>query len=137
MTTFRFRPHHLICSLCFQGKGYNEEFVHNFESIHKEINHPDTIIKIVDCCDDICTKCPSKLGNLCHHESEVTKIDKAYLNSLQLNIDQTTTVASLKDKIKELLTLNEFQNACGECSWYKLNICEPIIRDLIQNQQQK
>lgn len=130
----RLRPHHLLCNLCFQGKGYNEGFVQNFESIHATLKRPGTIIKTVACCDDICAKCPNKLDNLCRYEHDVIKIDNAYLAILQLKIDQTITLKHLKTKIKKLLTMHDFHNTCKKCSWYSLNICAPVICDLIQNQ---
>jgi len=133
MITFKFRPHHLLCCLCFRGKGYNETFVENFKTIHQQLNtNPNTKITIVQGCDDICAKCPERKGALCRQEDKVSAIDKAYLKILQLNVGQTMTFKCLEDKTKKLITLNNFQKACGKCSWYSLNICAPIIQKLVQ-----
>jgi uncharacterized protein len=135
MNIFRFRPHHIICTLCFCGKGYNDEFIQNFKTIQQKINLTDhnhnTAIQIVDCCDDICAKCPENQDKLCNHESEVIKIDIAYLKLLQLKVGQVIAFDDLKVKAKKLLTMDNFQSACKECSWYPLDICTPIIQKLI------
>lgn len=133
MTIFKFRPHHLICNLCFVGKGYNEEFVQNLKDINQKlcINSSAKVqIEIVRGCDDICAKCPGKHGNFCSDELKVKQIDDAYLNILQLQIGQTIDFEGLKAKVKEMLTMDGFHQACSECSWYSLNICAPIIQRL-------
>lgn len=131
MHTFKFRPHHLICNLCFIGKGYNNEFIQNFQFIHTKLSSGsdhDTKIQIVNCCDDICAYCPENQGNRCNQEKT---IDSIYLNILQLKVGQIITIAELKHKIKTLLTMPDFHHACQKCSWYQLNICTPIIQKIV------
>lgn len=133
MNIVRLRPHHLICNMCFKGKGYSEEFTQNFSLIHKALESKEVNIKIVSDCDDICSKCPERHNNTCKKASIATAIDKAYLKILKLKTDQIITCEQLENKIKQLLTLAKFQTACGKCSWYNLNICEPIVRDAISS----
>jgi len=133
MVTLRLRPHHMLCSLSFRGKGYSNEFVKNFKAIHKKLKSEHTTIKIINCCDDICEKCPEKQGDLCNKHQIVAEIDDAYLRILQLHIGQTITFKHLETRIKKLLTIGDFKKTCSKCSWYPLNICTPIVRDLLEN----
>lgn len=131
MHTFKFRPHHLICNLCFIGKGYNKEFVQNFQFIHATLNSgsdQNTNIQIVNCCDDICSCCPENQQSLCNTEKT---IDSIYLNILQLKVGQVITMTELKHKVETFLTMADFHFACQRCSWYQLNICAPIIQQII------
>jgi len=127
MIIFKLRPHHLLCNLCFQGEGYNEEFVQNFQKIHDAIEN----IKIIEGCDDICAKCPDNIDGTCEREQKVAAIDKAYLNLLQLETGQTITSQELLDKIKQQLTMNDFHKICKDCSWYDCNLCAPIIDKIV------
>lgn len=122
------RPHHLICNLCFQGKGYNEEFIKNFNSIHQQLNNPRNKIKIIRGIDAICLKCPRKQD--CKKDSIAAAIDQSYLRILQLNFGEVVTVHKIKNKIKTLLSVTDFHNACKKCSWKSLGICESVIQNM-------
>ena len=127
---FHLRPHHLICNLCFQGKGYNEEFTENFRVIHQALKKKTNKIKIIQSIDDICSKCPEKQAPNCKNEALVTEIDCAYLKILQLKYGEIITVAGMENKIKKHLSMEKFHTACEKCSWKASGICEAIIRDL-------
>jgi len=129
---FRLRPHHLICNLCFQGKGYNATFIENFQKIHQALGNELHQIKITKGVDDICQCCPKKQKDHCQDEAKVAKLDRIYLEILQLQYAETITLAQAKNKIKKMLSLQAFHNACAECSWKTAGICEKVIRDLVR-----
>ncbi len=57
----RFRPHHFMCTLAFQGYGYSQSFVENYKKIaSKVISDPNTKIEVVDNLDTICSVCPNQ-----------------------------------------------------------------------------
>lgn len=126
---FHLRPHHLICNLCFRGKGYNEEFTENLRIIHQALKKRHNKIKIVQGIDDICLQCPTKQENTCKSEAFVGEIDRAYLKILQLKYGETITVYNMEKKIKNYLSLEKFHTACEKCSWKASGICEAIIRE--------
>jgi uncharacterized protein len=129
---FKLRPHHLICSLCFRGRGYDKAFVKSFEAICQALHaNPDSEIVVTSDCDDVCAKCPQKQSHCCRHEKKVAAMDQAYLTMLQLKVGQVITLQALKIKIKTLLTMTGFHQACGQCSWYDLNLCAPILKTLL------
>lgn len=135
MRIFKFRPHHLICNICFRGKGYNENFVQNFQAIHNELKESfakeNIFIQIINHCDDICAFCPENNNGICISDEKVRTIDNLYLKILHLKINQIVIYNNLQDSIKKLLTLKNFQHACNNCSWYE--ICLPIMQEFVNN----
>ncbi len=60
------RGHHLLCIPRFYRGGYNKKFEENMKRICQKIRkNPDVKIKLLKKCDDICSKCPYKKGNIC------------------------------------------------------------------------
>ncbi|RYZ78407.1 MAG: DUF1284 domain-containing protein [Proteobacteria bacterium] len=59
----KFRPHHFLCAVGFQGKGYSPEFVENFKTIKSVLDstHGDQVmIEVIERTDSICAPCPSR-----------------------------------------------------------------------------
>jgi len=125
---FHLRPHHLVCNLCFQGKGYSAKFVENFSAIHESLKDPRNAVKIVQGLDDICVKCPNWRVSHCQDEVIAGEIDRVYLKVLRLKYGNVMSIAQLTDLIKTRLTLPKFHMACAKCQWKKSKICENIIR---------
>jgi hypothetical protein len=123
---FKFRPHHLVCNLCFQNEGYDEKFVENFSFIHKTLltNPNEKCIKIVNGTDDICSHCPRNTTNRCAKNSILIK-HNAYLTLLQLSVGEIVSLNDTKTKVKKFLSPKSFQKICGKCQWKHL--CEPIL----------
>jgi uncharacterized protein len=124
---FKLRPHHLICNLSFQGKGYNESFIENFNLINKALlGDPNAKqIQIVFGIDDICSKCPKKRDGKCVDDAHVSLIDDKCRNLLQLSLGEIISLAAIETKIHRLLSINSFQEICGRCEWQYL--CEANI----------
>ena len=64
----RYRPHHFLCSLGFEGKGYSDAFTANMDAIvmgRLRASGGDAIeIRVVGAADDICGPCPKRRGSL-------------------------------------------------------------------------
>jgi hypothetical protein len=76
MSQLQFRPHHFLCALSFQGKGYSTAFAANFSRIMQELNAPggDAIqIAITADTDSICAPCPSRRDRLCETQDKITQ----------------------------------------------------------------
>jgi len=60
----RLRPHHLLCTQGYSGKGYSDDFVQNMTAITNRLrNEAGIVINIVFSTDDICAKCPQMIDN--------------------------------------------------------------------------
>lgn len=127
---FKFRPHHLVCNLCFQGKGYSTKFVENFSAINLALaaNLSAKNIRIVDGVDDICSCCPKNKAGTCTDENLVSILDDSYRALLHLATNEIISLQDVQAKIKQQLSISHFHTTCGECSWMPL--CKPIIKKI-------
>lgn len=131
--TISFRPHHFLCALCFQGRGYSPAFVSNFETIMAELNGPDgdtTSINIVGHTDSICAPCPNRRNLSCTTQEKIDKLDAAHAEALQILPGQTITWGEAKEKIASHIPLSTFHRICEGCEWKAYGICEQVISGL-------
>ena len=57
------RPHHLLCTQGYSGKGYDNDFVaHMTDVVHQLRDVPGTTIHLTFSTDTLCSCCPNKLG---------------------------------------------------------------------------
>jgi len=131
----RFRPHHFLCTLCFQGKGYSPEFVQNYQAIvdvlHSE-SGDETLIQVVSDTDDICSPCPHKRATRCETQTKILKLDTAHAKALDLNFGETLTWGEAKLRIKQLLDLDCFEKICQPCGWKASGMCREAIQEFKQ-----
>ncbi len=127
----KLRPHHLICILFFKGKGYSKEFTQNMESIIKHIKN-NSKIKIVIGSDDICNKCPNKIGNYCKDNIKVTDFDKKTLSLCEINnIENEFIYSNLKSEIlNKIIFPGKRVEICNNCQWN--NFCNDIENEIIK-----
>ena len=56
------RPHHLLCTQGYSGKGYDNDFVaHMTDVVHQLRDVPGTTIRLTFSTDTLCSCCPNKL----------------------------------------------------------------------------
>lgn len=123
-----FRPHHFLCAYCFQGEGYSNEFVNHFRRIHQQLeNHPSTEISVTHQADDICQPCPHRQGTGCETIDKIKRLDTAHQHYFQWPTDQSVTWQTAKQRIQQLLDIDNFHRICDGCSWKPLGICEKAI----------
>ncbi len=126
-----FRPHHFLCALCFQGKGYSPQFVANFSSIMQQLNSvlgDEEVIDVVAATDSICSPCPNRRGALCADQHKISILDQAHAAILNLHEGEQITWGEAKKRIAESMTLEAFDQACASCEWKKLGICEEVLK---------
>ena len=95
----KLRPHHLLCTQGYSGKGYSEEFVENMTIITDYLrNNINAVADIVFSTDDICGKCPHMLGdNLCERNDKVNMLDKKVISYFNIKeIATSTWILSMK-----------------------------------------
>jgi len=130
----QFRPHHFLCALCFQGKGYSPGFIKNFSTIMQQLNNPlneEIIIEVVDETDSICAPCPNRRKKLCTEQTKIVKLDLGHASVLNLKNGDKITWKEAKQRIKNLLRIEQFHEICSPCEWKKLGLCESIIKKFI------
>lgn len=143
MTPIKLRGHHLLCILGYQGAGYSESFVENFDQIIARLNN-GVKIQIVEGTDDICTPMIAAYENGMWQETmgeyhcdldRVKTRDQNALNDINKNLQNRKSVTMplpLKIGSEFILTRpdldnlrTEFQkftirNGCVGCEWVDL-----------------
>lgn len=126
-----FRPHHFLCTLCFQGKGYSPNFIRNYKKIAKTLNEPEgdniPILVVGDTTDAICAPCPNKRDLLCKTQETITQLDEAHAAALQLSVGEVLTWGEAKQKIKQHIPLATFHKICEPCSWKAYGLCQKVV----------
>lgn len=121
------RPHHLLCTQSYEGKGYSKEFIANMDEKVELLRYrKDFKIILKSTLDDLCVFCPSNKGDYCETENKVRFMDEKVLKYFNLKED----VYIYKDVIKNInkkITENILDDICSKCEWYKYDICRNII----------
>lgn len=124
-----FRPHHFLCTLGFQGKGYSDAFVENFSRIVASLDD-ETLIRVTPQTDSICGPCPNRVDTTCSSEAKIGKLDQAHADALELKAGDVLSWKQAKERVASRLSLEKFHLACALCSWKELGVCEEALRKL-------
>jgi soluble lytic murein transglycosylase-like protein len=134
MSEVRFRPHHFLCTVGFEGKGYSEEFVANYMKIARGLRETpagdETPISVVSGADSICAPCPNRRGDACETEEKISALDLAHARILGIKSGDRITWGEAKERIRNRMTLEKFRSACEPCSWLRSGMCERALRKL-------
>lgn len=129
----KFRPHHFLCALGFQGKGYSDAFVENFARIIGHLKAPggdDHIIQVVEETDSVCEPCPERRGTLCSEQGKIKRLDEAHGRVLDLKGGDKLSWGEAKMKIASNMDVETFEHICHECSWKDLGYCRKALIEL-------
>ncbi len=124
----KLRPHHLLCTQGYSGKGYDDDFVSNMdEVVHYLRTHEDAEIMLTFSTDDLCKDCPHKAGeNLCDTQEKVKKFDDKTVSYFQLE-EKEYNYHEITRKIDEQMTEEMLADICGDCSWFPVSACKKNI----------
>ena len=131
-----FRPHHFLCTLGFQGKGYSDRFIQNFQDLKDHLEAPEgaeTSLKVTLTRDAICEPCPNVHGSSCRTPAKIHALDQAHLTALSLKGDDILTWKEAKERIKQRISVEIFHDICKPCSWKELGICQKSLETLIKS----
>lgn len=123
-----FRPHHFLCTLNFQGKGYSPSFIKNYTTIVSHLQqYPTSKITITDSLDSICKPCPHHRNNTCDQSVKTTKLDADHRKALKLEGVHAISWQEAKERIKKYMSVQIFHSICATCSWKNLGVCEASL----------
>ena len=120
----KLRPHHLLCTQGFSGKGYSDDFARNMTATTTHLRHDSAAeIEIVFTTDDICKCCPRMVRDgICANDDKVKRIDGKV--TAYFGVPEGRYVYS--DIIREVrrgMTRDMLEDICGECEWYAYGDC--------------
>jgi hypothetical protein len=130
----RFRPHHFLCSLGFEGKGYSEAFTANMTGIVMgRLRAPggdDAVIEVVGATDDICAPCPKRRGRHCTSQPKIKVLDRAHASALKLEPHERLTWGQAKARIRATVPPGGLKTLCAGCEWEPYGMCEKALARL-------
>ena len=132
--TLRYRPHHILCSIGFQGKGYSDAFTANMRAIVdgrlRQANGDAVEIDIVPTTDDICAPCPKRRGTLCENHDKITALDARHAHALDIAPGTRLSWGAAKARVVSHVPPGSLSTICAGCQWLPLGICEAALSDL-------
>lgn len=131
----RFRPHHFLCTLSFQGLGYSSSFVANFKKIKEILLKDETtqMIVVEGVGDAICVACPHlKSDATCEKEEKINRLDERHKAALRLKSGETLTWQEAKERIRSFISPETFRKICKGCPWQSLGLCENALKALLR-----
>lgn len=109
------RPHHLLCTEFFEGRGYSDKFTENMYRVISELEkNPEIFLAVKS--DRICSECPKNCIS-----GKAFSYDMKMLEYCKLNENNVFRYDDLKQKVKsEILEKNLLKDICGDCQWYSI-----------------
>lgn len=134
----KMRPHHLLCTQCYSGKGYSSDFIVRMDEVTAQLRSDDnTTIELVCSTDDICTACPKKLGeDLCAENATTKEYDRKVLAWFGLQAGTQYCYQQVTEEIRQKMTPEILQDICGACSWLPISACRRVLLSDFHLQQE-
>jgi len=124
----KLRPHHLLCTQGYSGKGYNADFVENMTAITTFLRtNNNAVVEIVFGADDICAKCPRLMhGDLCDNEIKVRTMDSKVSRHFEIK-ETYYNYKKITAKINSQMIKEKMDDICVNCEWYPISNCKKLI----------
>jgi hypothetical protein len=121
----KLRPHHLLCTQGYSGKGYSTDFVENMTAITTHLRgNASATVEITFCADDICKKCPRFIeGYFC---ANAKLMDKKVADYFGIE-EKTYVYQEIIREINGKMTSAIMDDICGKCEWYPVSSCRKRI----------
>ena len=129
----RFRPHHFLCALGFQGKGYSESFTQNMAGVVARLRGHDggnTLIEVTGQADSLCAPCPHRRGQSCVKAAQIAALDERHAHALGLHEGQRLTWADAQSRIRTHVPPGSLRDLCAGCQWLEFGLCEAALSAL-------
>ncbi len=129
-----FRPHHFLCALGFEGKGYSDAFTANMsrmvDGILRSPDGDETLLSVTFEADDICAPCPKRRGVGCESQGKIDTLDRDHAAALKLSPEQTLSWAEAKERIVANVRPDDLDRLCSGCSWLDGGMCKSALTRL-------
>jgi uncharacterized protein len=129
----RYRPHHFLCSLGFEGKGYSPDFTANMTAIVMGRLRAEAgaavEIEVTFAADDICTPCPARIGQGCESQGKIEKLDQAHAAALGLTAGDRLRWGEALQRMRALPE-GILSEICAPCQWLAYGMCARALARL-------
>lgn len=114
----RLRPHHLLCTLTYIGRGYSPAFTANMDAICARLCTGETAI-IVSGADDICAPLHNTDQDHCRNASVTTR-DTSAAADLGIVVGASLTPRAHLARWRKDFSAGIIRSACTGCPWHDL-----------------
>lgn len=124
----RLRPHHLLCTQSYSGKGYDAAFVENMNLLVARLRTEEPVsVEITFSADDLCSSCPNMSDKaLCKDNKKVTSYDKKVTEYFHIE-EKTYIYQDIAREIRKKMTPEILEDICGDCEWYPISACRKVL----------
>lgn len=128
------RPHHVLCAIGWQGKGYSPEFTANMDRVVRDRLRADPATPVVFTfgADEICGPCPSRRGAGCAADARVRPLDRRHAEALGLRPGQRMSWAEAQQRAVSRVRPVDLERICAGCQWLGLGLCQSALARLRQ-----
>lgn len=130
----RLRPHHVLCSVGFEGKGYNDAFLANMGHIvNGQLRGPagaEVQVMVTDVADSICTPCPRRIGLGCEAQAAIDRLDRDHGAALGLAPGNRLTWGDCLERVRTRVAPDDLDSLCVGCRWLSMGACKAALADL-------
>ncbi|MGB3406951.1 MAG: DUF1284 domain-containing protein [Jannaschia sp.] len=135
----RLRPHHVLCSIGFEGSGYNDAFTANMGNIVygqlRAIDGPDVTVRIANEADSICAPCPLRLGTGCASQALIDALDDRHGKALGLAAGDQLRWADCVQRVVARIEPDDLDTLCAGCDWLEQGMCKRALATLLDNKK--
>lgn len=126
------RPHHVLCAIGWQGRGYSPEFTRNMDAVVRDRLRADpaTRVEFTAGADAICAPCPSRRGTGCEMADRIAALDRRHAEALGIAPGQRMTWAEAKARAVARLVPGDLDRICAGCRWLGLGLCKDALARL-------
>lgn len=130
----KLRPHHVLCSLGFVGKGYSDAFRANMGHIvNGQLRGPngqDVKVVITGAADSICAPCPRRIGLGCESQAKIDRLDRDHATALGIAPGDTLSWGACVEKVRTRVAPEDLDTICAGCRWLPLGACKSAVAAL-------
>ncbi|KAJ55523.1 hypothetical protein ACMU_12580 [Actibacterium mucosum KCTC 23349] len=130
----RFRPHHFLCALGYDGHGYAPDFTANMTAIVmgqlRRHGGGRTMIEVTGTADDICAPCPHRRSAGCDQQARIDKLDAAHAAALDLSPGDRLSWDEAQARIVDRIKPGDLTRVCDGCQWLRYGMCEAALARL-------
>ncbi|MCE2517535.1 MAG: DUF1284 domain-containing protein [Alphaproteobacteria bacterium] len=130
-----FRPHHFLCALGYQGKGYDDAFTANMDEVVAKGLHQqggdNTVITVTTSADVICQPCPHRRGQGCAKQAQIDALDARHAERLELKAGDELSWGAAKARIAAKVKSGDLSELCAGCGWLEAGMCEAALARLL------
>lgn len=121
-TPLPLRPHHGLCIQKFTGQGYDQAFTQHMAATVRHLQgEPCQEIRLVSCCDQLCSHCPNNCQGICRSSEKVASLDQAVLEVCGYSPEKILSWQDFaRDAREKILLTDGFLHICAKCQWFSL-----------------